>query len=165
MFFERSHPLVEVHIGTDDLGQKISLDDKEKVLKTIEETEKFLIGLRKEVKKMEVIGPSKTLKPGLSKEEVIVEITKFLGTRIYPDPSWDGLWQHEKTGQVVYSKFMCDPTDDGYIKGFQIAFDITTNKMICRNCDNLWKSLEPRGFKRIEDLTKFQTLYSKWTSQ
>jgi hypothetical protein len=54
-------------------------------------------------------------------------------------------YYHPKTGQLLYHRYM-EPTDDGYKKGMQGAFDAVNDKLICRSYDNISLSIKKRGF-------------------
>jgi hypothetical protein len=58
------------------------------------------------------------------------------------------IYYNKKTHQIAYSKIM-ESSDDGFRKGMYGAFDLETNKVICRNFDNIYLSLSKRGFESI----------------
>ena len=60
----------------------------------------------------------------------------------------NNIYYNKKTHQVSYSKLM-EPTDDGFRKGMYGAFDLETDKLICRNFDNILLSLMKRGFEIV----------------
>jgi len=163
---EKIEKILGIRIKNIDLQTPIKEITHKEALTDLDAVEKYIIELRRAIKKMPVIVEADRIPPGLDPHQVILETDKWLKERKMTNPDWEILWIHPKTGQVVYSKYLCDPEDDGYIKGFQIAFDISTNKMICRNCDNIWVSLNSRGFVRVEgSLEEFKTTYSKWTNK
>ncbi len=138
----------------------ITDEELDTVLDTLQQAEKAIIMLRAKIKKVPVVKV-KPIKPGLTPEQVVEKITDWLtggyvGQEGFEKFGWDSVWINVQ-GDVAYSKWMADPEDDGYIKGFQIAFDIHTNRMIARNCDNIWKSLSRRGYTQLttmDQLTK-----------
>ena len=162
---------VEVALTTSNMTSKswesITDQERDKILGTLQQAEKDIVLLRQRIKLIPV-KKTKTLKPGLSSEEVRTKVSEWfsVGLTVTGSPHkdkfyWDSLYIHERTGQLVYTKYMGDPEDDGYVKGFQLALDIHTNEMVARNCDNIWLSMEKRGFKRLESVEHFKKHYKE----
>lgn len=133
-------------------------EDRKEMLQILEFLQKDIGILKKKIgnttTKIEEQAVIKTHK------EVILQVEEWFSTPTTQKKiGWDSLWILEKTGDVVYSQYMPPPTADGYIKGFQIAFDAHTDKMVARNCDNIWKSLNKRGYVRLEDMNHFRKFY------
>jgi len=143
----------------------VTEEELETFLDTLKQAEKAIIMLRAKIKGVTVIR-SKPLKPGLTPTELCEKVAKWFSEdsvlvnkrEVY---GWDSIYIKESTGDVAYTKWMADPEDDGYLKGFQLALDAHTNKMVARNCDNIWVSMEKRGYKRIESLSHFEKFYKK----
>jgi hypothetical protein len=155
---------IESNINTES-WDGISDEELETFLDTLKQAEKAIVMLRAKIKKVPVIS-SKPLKPGLTPIELREKVAKWFGDdsallnrrEVY---GWDSIYIKESTGDVAYTKWAAEPEDDGYIKGFQLALDPHTNKMIARNCDNIWVSMEKRGYKRVESLTHFDKFYKR----
>ena len=132
--------------------------EREGLLETIEKASKDLVTVRKMIKDKSVIKV-KTIKPGIPHHKVKELVYKWLDTKELPDKSWGRTLYISPDGRVVYTKDLPDPSDDGYVKGFQIAFDIETNQMIARNCDNIYKSLSKRNFWEIRSKELFNRYF------
>ena len=161
-FFDRNEKNIKISIETSDFENQewrfITDKDRSDVLDFIESAEKELVKLRKAIKSIPVTE-TKELAPGLGRAEIIGEVIKWINTGKLTNENWDSIYIHPKTKQVAYTKYIGEPEDDGYLKGFQLALDIETNKMIARNCDNIWKSMEKRGFKKVGNLVWFYSIY------
>ena len=164
--FDNGIKQVKTLISTSTLTTKKweSITDVERaeILEMLDNAESDIVQVRQKIKSIPVIK-TKALKPGLTPEQVEAEVSLWLTERKHTDPSWgyNSLYINGVTGAVAYTKDLPDPADDGYVKGFQIAFDIHTNQMIARNCDNIWKSMGKRGFVRIESLEQFKKFYRR----
>lgn len=150
--------LIDLTDLNDPSWKELTDTEKKELLQTIDIVEKDVRLLKKRITALDAVR-SKSLKPGLSPEEVKIQVDEWINRKSYAGFYWDALWINEKTGDVAYSKNLPSPDDDGYIKGFIIAFDIHTNKMIARNCDNIWNSLSKRGYTHLDSMEQFNNFY------
>lgn len=135
----------------------LSPGDKEGMLQLLSFLQRDMALVRRKILSAQVkTEPS----PGLSPEEVVDLVEQWFLRDQATFSFWDSIWVNEKTGEVAYSQYNPPANADGYIKGFQLAHDIRTNKMVARNCDNIWKSLAKKGYTRIETLEQFQKFYN-----
>ena len=143
--------------------KSIRSDEREQLMKLIEEVSSDLVDLRRKIKEIPVVDPPegvKKIKPGLQPSQVLQTVEDMMNHNMEwrKNTGWTSIYLNPVTGQVVYTKYG-EPEDDGYIKGFQLAIDIHTNRMVARNCDNVWKSMEKRGFKHINLFDWFKLHY------
>ena len=167
--FQIKKKVIKASIATSDLSsadwESVTTSERDRILKIIDEATHDLVVLRRRIKEIPVVDPPGTLslKPGLTRNEAIAVVDEMIqmGWHWREKSGWENIYLNSKTGQAVYTKLGA-PGDDGYLKGFQLALDLSTNQMVVRNCDNIHKSLDKKGFKRVEMLDWFKTNYHPW---